>query len=271
MTKSKREKAKKVASIILNVIIYTFFVLCIFLLVASIFSKRNEDGAVNMFGYEMRIVLSGSMEKDKNTDVSGYKIKSIPVKSAIFVERVPTDEEKAEAWYAKLQVGDVLTFRYTYVRQETITHRIVDIEAKESGGYIITLEGDNKASSTNQGQQIIDTSDEYSTNYVIGKVKGQSRLLGLLVYSVKQPLGIALMIIVPCSILIVVEIIKIVDVLQAGKRAKSEEKAKAQESELEELRRRLAALEGGADAPAEDASAEPENTAKMHEEDTPAE
>ena len=38
--------------------------------------------------------------------------------------------EEAKAWYADLKVGDVLTFKYVYVRQETITHRIIDIEEK---------------------------------------------------------------------------------------------------------------------------------------------
>ena len=70
----------------------------------------TPDGAVNFFGYEMRTVLSDSMEKCDETDVSGFEIKDIPVKSLVFTETVPTGEA-AEEWYANLKVGDVLTFK----------------------------------------------------------------------------------------------------------------------------------------------------------------
>ena len=121
------------------------------------------------------------MDKCELTDVSGYRIKSIPVKSCIFVQVAPEDEEQKKEWYARLKVGDVLTFRYVYTRQETITHRIVSIEEKDSGGYIITLEGDNKNADSEQLRQTIDTSLTDSPNYIIGKVTGQSYFLGIIV------------------------------------------------------------------------------------------
>ena len=40
------------------------------------------------------------------------------------------------AAYANIKKGDVLTFRYVYDRQVTITHRVIeDPEKKETGGY----------------------------------------------------------------------------------------------------------------------------------------
>lgn len=245
MEKATKQKILTVLQIVGNVLMYVFFALCLFVLLLSIISKRDVDGAVEIFGHEMRIVISSSMEKNDSTDVSGYKIKDIPVKSAIFIELVPDDETKAEEWYGELKEGDVLTFRYFMAtRQETITHRIVKIEPKTTGGYIITLEGDNKADEVGAMQQVIDTSEENSPNYVLGKVTGKSYALGLVVYAVKQPIGIGLIIIIPCSLIIIFEIIRIINVLNSEKRRKADEKAQNQLSEMEELRRRIAELEG---------------------------
>ena len=160
----------------------------LFLVVVSVlhvliaaFAPRGEDGASELWGHELRIVTTDSMEECDETDVSAFDIKSIPSNSMIFVEKTPEDEALAHEWYAGLKVGDVLTVRYTYVHQMTITHRITSIEEKEDGGYIIKLAGDNKASDETTLYQTIDTSDKTSTNYVIGRVKGQSRFLGSII------------------------------------------------------------------------------------------
>ena len=249
--KGENKTFRKVMSVILDVFVYAFIILGLFTVTLTVISKRDEDGAVNVFGTQMRIVISSSMEKCDETDVSAYRIKDIPVKSMVFIELVPEDENAADKWYSELQVGDVLTFRYKYVTQETITHRIVNIKAKAAGEYIISLEGDNKASDASTLKQTIDTSlADSSPNYIIGKVTGQSRILGFLVYSLKQPLVILFLIVVPCVVIIVFQIIKIVSILTADKKKRfAEEKQKMakdkekQASEIEELKKQLAALQ----------------------------
>lgn len=228
----------------------------VFVLVVSIGAKRGEDGAATVFGRQLRFVQSDSMAECELTDVSGYKIKSIPVKSCVFIEVVPEGEAEAEAWYAKIEVGDVLTFKYVYTKQETITHRVVGITKKATGGYVFTLEGDNKNSDGNLLRQTIDTSLTDSPNYVVGRVTGQSYLLGLLVYALKMPVGIVCLIIIPCLIIIIFEILRLVRVFGREKREKLIAERDRQESELEELRRRLARLEGtgGVEANAETSS-----------------
>ncbi len=171
------------------------------------------------------------------TDVSDFEIKSIPVRSLVFVEMVPEDEAEKAAWYDDLNDGDVLTFKYVYHKQVTITHRIVDIEPK-GDGYIITLEGDNKNSEDNQGQQKIDTTNEFSPNYVVGKVVGQSIILGFILSIMKEPVGLIFAVIVPCAIVIIMEVVKIVSVLNEEKKKKAEEESQKKDDELEELRRR---------------------------------
>ena len=236
-------KVKKILKIGANVLTYAFLVLCIFTLFIAVSSKKDSDGAATVFGKQIRIIRSDSMAKSEFTDVSDYKIKSIPIKSLIIVETVPKAEAKREAWFSKLKVGDVLTFRYVFVSQETVTHRITEIQPKEGGGYIIKLQGDNATSESGAGTQTIDTSDLESPNYVIGKVTGKSRALGVLVYALKTPVGIICIVILPCLIIIGLEIVRIIGVLQENKRKQAQEEAEKKENEIEELKRQLAALQ----------------------------
>lgn len=243
INKISKEKLKKIGKIALDVLLYLFIALCILSVIMTITAKKDKDGTAEIFGIQMRIVTSDSMAKCEETDVSEYKIKSLPIRSMIFVETVPEDDEKAEKWYRDLKEGDVLTFRYVYTEQVTITHRIIKITEKETGGFIIELAGDNKNSDSGQLYQTIDTSDKFSTNYVIGKVTGKAYLLGFIISLIKTPVGIVFIIMVPCLIIIIMEVLKIVGVLNAEKKQKHMEEQKKKDDELEELRKRLAELE----------------------------
>jgi choline-glycine betaine transporter len=161
----------------------------------------------------------------------------------VFVKVMPDDPAEADEFYRSLKVGDVLTFRYVYTTQVTITHRITSITEKDTGGFVIELAGDNKNAEDGQLIQSIDTSIPNSTNYVIGKVTGQAYWLRLTMSFLMQPIGIILIIIVPCFIIILLEIFKIARVLGADKKKREQEEKEQKESELEELRRKLAELE----------------------------
>ena len=244
----------KAVRITLTVLTYVFVALCIFFVIFSVVSKRT-NGAVTMFGYQARIVISESMAKCDKTDVSGYDIKDIPLKSMVFIEVVPENQDDAKAWYGSLEVGDVLTFNYKYDRQETITHRIADISPNKkasgefTGGYTITLRGDNVAlaDNPNAGQADIDAqvinTDLAGVNYVIGKVTGQSVFLGNVIYALTQPIGIALVIILPSAIIMVLEIVKIVNIVMDEKKNKAQQKRDEQQDEIEQLKRQLEELQ----------------------------
>ncbi len=249
----KNQTVKKVFKVISNVVMYFFIALCVLLVIFSITGKKT-NGAINVFGHQMRVVISRSMEKCDQTDVSKWQIKDIPLKSMVFIETAPKDEEDFDKWCDGLKKGDVLTFMYTYGNQIPITHRIIDIEEDGDGGYIITLQGDNKptleqeggASAADVGTQTLYTSKQFNStnyNYIVGKVTGQSYVLGLLVTAVSQPIGIVLIVIVPCLIIAVLEIIKIVGVVNADKKKKAQEKFDKQESEIEILKRQLAEMQ----------------------------
>ncbi len=245
-------KAGKVVRIIVTVLTYLLLAICLFALIVTIIAKNSTDGVATVFGAQLRIVQSSSMEKHEATDVSGYEIKELPVKTLVVVQVVPTDEAEADAWYQQLKKGDVITFQYVFGREaETVTHRLIaDPEANENGGYTLRLQGDNRGGEYAEvGTQVIDTSDKASFNYVIGKVTWSSYLLGLLLYAMKTPVGVICIVILPCLIIIGVEIVRIVNVFTEEKRQKAEWEAREKETEIEELKRKLAELEN-ANAPA---------------------
>ena len=72
---------------------------------------------------------------------------------------------------------------------------------------------------------------------------GQAYLCGVIMSYLMQPIGIVLAIILPCLIIMMLEVIKIAKVLSSDKKMKDEEEKAQKDNELEELRRRLAELE----------------------------
>lgn len=265
-TKQKVLRALQIAGDVLFCLIIAF---ALFVLIISVSAKRDADGTANVFGYQLRFVQSGSMEKCDQTDVSGYKIKSIPVKSCVFIKKAPApdDQQALNEWCSALSVGDVLTFQYSKygaanIQDKVITHRIVKIEPKE-GGYIITLEGDNKNDTGSVGQQVIDTTKADGLDYIIGKVEGQSYFLGLCVYALKSPVGLVFIIIVPCMIVIAYEVIKIITVLNKDKKDRQQQEKTAKEDEIALLRKQLEELQksgGTAEAPRQNSDAETETS-----------
>lgn len=252
---------KKIGDIAGNVVMFIFLAVCILAIIMTLFGKRDEDGTTEIFGHQMRIVVSDSMAKSEYTDVSQFKIKHIPINTMVFIKLVPDDPAAADQWYRdEVAIGDVLTFRYVYTNQVTITHRVVDIKEKETGGYLIYLEGDNKGSNSELLKQTIDTSIPNSTNYIIGEVIGTNFLFGLFLSLIRKPIGAVCIIILPCFIIILLEVLKIVRVLNVEKKEKEQEEMSKKDNELEELRRQLAALQNAQTAPSTDAPAAVEST-----------
>ena len=266
-TNTTKQKVLRVLQIAGDVLFCLIIAFALFVLIISVSAKRDADGTANVFGYQLRFVRSGSMEKCDQTDVSGYKIKSIPVKSCVFIKKAPApeDQQALNEWCSALSVGDVLTFQYSKygaanIQDKVITHRIVKIEPKE-GGYIITLEGDNKNDTGSVGQQVIDTTKADGLDYIIGKVEGQSYFLGLCVYALKSPVGLIFIIIVPCMIIIAYEVIKIITVLNKDKKDRQQQEKTAKEDEIALLRKQLEELQKSgvtAETPRQNADAETE-------------
>lgn len=158
---------------------------------------------------DVKIVVSGSMDGEPRTQ---YDIETIPVKSMVFIHRVPDDPR---SFYSSLKVGDVLTFDYVHpVSKESmvVTHRIVSI-SEDLGVYTYTLKGDSIADDPTNGSVQVVTS---SSGDIIGKVVGVSHVLGVLVLFLSTMTGKLCLIVVPCLILIVSEVLNIIRVLRNG-------------------------------------------------------
>ena len=236
-----KPKTKKIASIVANALLYVFLFACVVAVFLTVVSKQENDGAVEIFGYQVMTVTTGSMDAS-SVDVSGFEIKSIPKGSVIVVECVPYGDAEADKWYEGLKIGDVLTFKYLYPNQITITHRITNIEECEEGGYKIELQGDN----VEGGVQTIYTSDKAENyeplNYVIGKVKANSYAAGLVIGLLKSPISLVA-IIVACFVIIVLEVVKIINTLHSENKQKIITERNMKDAEILELRRKLEALE----------------------------
>lgn len=238
-----KKRIKKALKICASALVFLFLAIALLSVSLTVFSSKDEDGTAEVFGYQMRLVKSPSMEACKETDVSGFEIKSIPVDSMVFIETVPKNAEKAAEWYSELKKGDVLTIKYVYTSQIAITHRIVDIEENEDGGYTIQLAGDNKNSGENQNQlqQTINTASNDPLNYVVGKVVGVSPFVGTVLTFLRSPIGSVFAIILPCVIIIIFESLSIAKAIGEEKRKKLQSE---KDKEIEELRQRLEELEG---------------------------
>ena len=84
-----KNRMKKIWKTFSSVVMYIFLILCIFTVFITVSARRATDGAAEIFGYQMRIVVSNSMAKCEYTDVSNFDVKSIPVRSMVFVKTMP--------------------------------------------------------------------------------------------------------------------------------------------------------------------------------------
>lgn len=196
-----------------RMLVIVAIVLAVALSLTAYLWDRNGN-SLDFSDTQVLVVISGSMDGEPRTE---YEIETIPVESMVFVREVPSDPDEAQEFYSSLRVGDVLTFDYRHpVSGESmvVTHRIVSIS--ESGGvYTYTLAGDSIADDpTNSSTQTV-TSD---SGDVIGKVTGVSHWLGVLTVFLSHWYGKALLILIPCAILIVSETRTIIRTLRGERK-----------------------------------------------------
>ena len=103
-----KKKTTKIFNLIMNIFTYAFLTISLILLFCTITSKKDNDGATNLFGYQIRIVISESMAKSDKTysTIKKYQIKSIPVKSIVLIKTIHDNKIKQESFYNKIKIGD---------------------------------------------------------------------------------------------------------------------------------------------------------------------
>ncbi len=250
----KKSKIKKIINIILDVLFISFAAFAVVAIIFRSTTSNNKDGhSIN--GYQLRTVETGSMAENNHIDPETYKsysIHTLPVNSLIRIKEVK--ESSAEKFYEDLKVGDVLTFvYYTSINgrqgQYVYTHRLIE-KQPVTGGYRLILMGD--AETISGGVQTVYTNPltaEQSLSYVIGKVVWANHPIGEVVSFLKSPNGILFLVVLPCSILCLYEIGKIIFYVYKDKKekkaiaaAETQNQIDSSQAEIEDLKAQLAAL-----------------------------
>ena len=225
MEKNKVETIKKILRIVSDVLLVILFIFCLLLLLLTV-TMRSENASSQFFKYEMRYVLTGSMEPE------------IRQGDLIVIERVP--EEDAQSYYASLKEEDIITF-YWYdsanLEERVITHRITKVQPTGDGNYVYTTQGD----AVEEDTQIVYSSEDK----IIGKVVWKSHFIGLIMTIMRSPWGIVCCIIIPAALMIVYEVIKIINVFRNEKEEKRKMELNEKDAELQRLKEELEKMKQG--------------------------
>ncbi|MCY9184489.1 signal peptidase I [Bacillus sp. FSL K6-1012] len=188
------KKALKLISNILYVIIFTLIIV----LTLVVISTRSSGGEPAVFGYTLKSVLSGSMDPEFKTG------------SLILVKEI-TDVKK-------LQKGDVITFMQD--ADTAVTHRIIDM--KKQGDHLsFQTKGDNNAAADSAP-----VSDENVRAQYTGF---QLPYAGYMLHFASQPIGTAILLIVPGVMLLIYSFVTISSAIR-----EIERKTKALETETKD-------------------------------------
>ena len=163
----KKETFKKILRIIktvLNVVIGIFIAL--FLLVVCL--QRFTDNNLSLFGFRMFTVLTGSMEPKYN------------VGDVLFSKSIDPDE---------IQVGDAISYlgKSGDVKDKVVTHEVIEIENDENGEKIFHTKG-----IANIIEDPIVHADQ-----IYGNVIHKSTILSFISKTIRTPVGLIVLIIIP--------------------------------------------------------------------------
>ncbi|ARV47370.1 signal peptidase I [Bacillus subtilis] len=188
------KKAMRLISNILYVIIFTLIIV----LTLVVISTRSSGGEPAVFGYTLKSVLSGSMEPEFNTG------------SLILVKEITDVKE--------LQKGDVITFMQD--ANTAVTHRIIDM-TKQGDHLLFKTKGDNNAAPD---------STLVSDENVRAQYTGfQLPYAGYILHFASQPIGTAVLLIVPGVMLLVYAFVTITSAIR-----EIERKTKALETDTKD-------------------------------------
>ncbi|KAA6451472.1 signal peptidase I [Bacillus swezeyi] len=168
------KKVMKWVSNFLYVIIFTLIIAAIIVVI----STKSSGGEPQLFGYQLKTVLSGSMEPEFQTG------------SVIAVQKMKNPEN--------LKKGDIITFMQD---QDTmVTHRIIGI-TKNKSNLMFKTKGDN-----NQNPD----SDPVLAENVVAEYSGITvPYAGYLLDFASKPIGTAILLIVPGLLLILYAVITV--------------------------------------------------------------
>lgn len=153
----------------LNRVVTGILVIVLVSLVGLVISTKMTDGEPEIFGYQLKTVLSGSMEPDIQTG------------SLIAIESTGTDMR------SNFKKNDVITFQDE--ENNLITHRIMDVTPTTDSGILYTTQGDNNNAPDSQ---------PVLAENVVGEYQGFTiPYAGYVINFAQSPNGILILMIVP--------------------------------------------------------------------------
>ena len=163
----KKETGKKILNIvkwIFNVVIGIFIVL--FILVVCL--QRFSNNELAFFDYRMFTVLTGSMEPKYN------------VGDVLFAKEIDPND---------IQVGDAISYlgKSGDVKDKVVTHEVVEIETSENGEKLFHTKGI---------ANIIEDPIVYE-DQIYGKIIHKSTILSFISKTIRTPIGLVILIIIP--------------------------------------------------------------------------
>ena len=222
---------KKAWSVIFTVLVSVILLAALVALAVAI-GYRVQGETLTVGGMQYRIVLTGSMEGDRED--------SIRTDSLIGIRVVPEEEAAREAFFAELGEGDIITFNdwsRTGAAGDPLvnTHRIVEVIGTGDGVRYRT-QGD---ANSGPDARLVEQGD------VIGVVEWNNYPLGAMLSFLCSAKGIVICLIVPAGLILIFEVINIVRIVRSDKRREQQQETAAREQEIERLRRELEELKRG--------------------------
>jgi signal peptidase len=185
--KVKKKSKKGSGGNFLTVLGNVFFV-CLLLMMATLsfflIQSRISGGVPQVAGYQMYIVLSGSMSPEFDTGSLAFVKETDPL---------------------AIVVGDIITFRSQSGSDSLTTHRVVEV-LREDGLQFVTRGDANNVNDPNP----------VPAENVVGTVTGSIPYLGYVMNFVQTSTGLILLIFVPGVLIILFELSKIVRYMTEG-------------------------------------------------------
>ncbi len=227
----KPKGAHRVWNVISTVIVCVILAAAIAVLAVAL-AYRAQGETLTLGGMQYRIVLTGSME--------GEREDSIRTHSVIGIRVVPEEGEARADFFSRLEAGDIITFNdwsRTGAENDPIvnTHRIVEVVESADGVKYRTQGDANDSPDT----RLVEQED------VIGVVTWSNYPLGACLNFLCSTTGIVVCLILPASVILIFEVINIVRIVRSDKRRKQQEETAAREQEILRLRAELEELKRG--------------------------
>ena len=216
----------------ISTVLVSVILLAALVALAVAIGYRVQGETLTVGGMQYRIVLTGSMEGDRED--------SIRTDSLIGIRVVPDEEAAREAFFAELGEGDIITFNdwsRTGAAGDPLvnTHRIVEVIGTGDGVRYRT-QGD---ANSGPDARLVEQGD------VIGVVEWNNYPLGAMLSFLCSTKGIVICLIVPAGLILIFEVINIVRIVRSDKRREQQQETAAREQEIERLRRELEELKRG--------------------------